>query len=153
MLTPTYRLEVTKSIFKKAFERNSIFAEQPEIIIKLIQGIFPSLQQPDDEIVTQGDVANSFYFIAEGKCSINYTNHKREDVYQGELGKSDYFGEVGLIHECLRSVTVKSINYCTFAKVSKNDFNSLCPCFRQTMRERTYEYDDEIKRVKLRLLK
>ena len=56
------------------------------------------------------------------------------------LNKGDYFGEVSLVHDCPTSASVKSLNYCTFAKLPKSIFNTLCKNFLLKVKNKTYVY-------------
>ena len=85
-----------------------------------MKNTIPFLEQPDNEIITQGNEASYFYFIAEGDCKVYILNQYDEEIETDEmLTKGNYFGEISLIHECPTSASVKTINYCTFAKIPK----------------------------------
>ena len=74
MLTPNYRQEVTTHIFRQAFELNKLLRNHPEIIKQIVIGTIPHLEQPDNEILNQGNEASCFYFIAEGDCKVSIVN-------------------------------------------------------------------------------
>ena len=52
LLTPNIREEVTTHIFKQAFDMNTLIKTYPAIIEKIINHTIPSLEQPDNEILT-----------------------------------------------------------------------------------------------------
>ena len=153
LLTPNFREEVTAHIFKSAFDMNTLITTYPEIIEKIIVHTIPSLEQPDNEILSQGNEASHFYFIADGKCKTFVTcqNHEEVEVFN-DLEKGNYFGEISILHDCLISATVKTINYCTFAKISKEFFLTLCKCFLGSMKNLTYKYDDPFIKFKMSML-
>ena len=72
---------------------------------------------PEGEIIFQGSVGNSLYFISRGDCDVWVTD--QNDVKQRVklLDQGHYFGEVALLNRCNRTATVRSTNYCTMAKV------------------------------------
>ena len=67
-----------------------------------------------------------FYFIAEGKCEVTVNDYfGNSESINKILEKGNYFGEVAILHNTLRTATVKSINYCTFGLLEKNIFDTI----------------------------
>jgi CRP-like cAMP-binding protein len=102
-----------------------------DIINAFIKDIIPFLRKPDDIIIEQGTEAYHFYFIAEGSCEvtmIDYKNNQAKSMCR-ELNQGNYFGEIGLIFNCKRTATVKSTNYCTFARIHKKVFLNTSKAF------------------------
>ena len=132
---------------------NTLIKTYPDIIEKIIGHTIPFLEQPDNEILTQGNEPSFFYFIADGNCKVfvKNQNHEQVEIFN-DLQKGDYFGEISILHDCLISATVKTINYCTFAKISKEFIQTLCKCFLASMKNRTYKYDDPFIKYKISLL-
>ena len=54
-------------------------------------------------IVRQGETAHSMYFIAEGEVEIALTD---QEIH---LGEGQFFGEMALLHNTLRSANVRAI--------------------------------------------
>lgn len=120
----------------------------------MIKDIIPYLKKPDDIIIEQDEEAFHFFFIAEGQCEVSLCDHKKSITHIPKLlNQGDYFGEVALIFDCKRTATVKSTNYCTFARIEKPVFLNTSNMFRQSLRQNTYNYTDGFKKFKIKLLK
>lgn len=88
---------------------------------------------------TEHDI--KMYIIARGVCevrqkgsdqiAVQYSDKKEEEenlelgVFVRNLIDSDHFGEISLIYDCKRSCTVRSMNYCTLATISRPDFQDV----------------------------
>ena len=91
--------------------------------INFIKEIIPFLKKPDDIIIEQGTASESFYFIAEGQCQVIVTDlWGKDQLNPKNLNPGDSFGELGIIFNCKRTATVKTTNYCTFARINKEMF-------------------------------
>ena len=96
----------------------------------MIKDIIPYLKKPDDIIIEQDEEAFHFFFIAEGQCEVSMCDHKKNvTIISKLLNQGDYFGEVALIFDCKRTATVKSTNYCTFARIEKEIFQNTTKSF------------------------
>lgn len=60
------------------------------------------------EIVRQGDPANSFYIIVQGRVEVANRRPGGQEIILGELGPGEWFGEIGLMLGRPRSATVRS---------------------------------------------
>lgn len=61
------------------------------------------------------------------------------------LQVSDYFGEISLVYDSVRSATVTTKNYCTLGKISLDTLHELTstyPFFKNQIIENVYRYDD-----------
>lgn len=117
------------NIFHKALNKNPIFNKNEEAITYLIQEIKVKLFLPEDNIIQQGDIASSFFFLSSGHVDIYVVDENQVERYTTTLSSSDYFGEVALIKNCLRTATVVSKNYTTCADISSEYFTRLSTRF------------------------
>ena len=65
-----------------------------------------------------------------------------------ELGVTDYFGEVSLIHDSVRTATVQTLNYCTLGQINIDTLYELAstyPFFKNTLMSNIKKYDDQVK--------
>ena len=80
----------------------------------------------------QGDHLDGYYVIVRGTVKIEQKATKymnRPDMppivirtcYDG-----DYFGEISVIYDSVRSATVKCTNYCTMGKIDLETLYNLC---------------------------
>ena len=108
-----------------------MFGGNIEIWDFLINDVQTLLYLPEDIIITQGQQGSNFMFIANGDCQVWVKDHLKTNVYISTLVQGDYFGEVSLLTNTLRSASVKSTNYCTLASLSKEVFIDLCNRFSE----------------------
>ena len=64
------------------------------------------------------------------------------------LKESDYFGEVSMAHDSVRSATVTTKNYCTIGKLQVDTIYEMCsnyPFFKESIMDNITRYDDQLK--------
>ena len=98
--------------------------------------------KPEEKIVVQGyRDTDGMYMISDGFCKVHIEDKspetkKLEDIEIKTLSKTDYFGEVSLIHDGYRTASVTAINYCTLGKLSLKTIYSIAanfPHFRRAL--------------------
>ena len=121
------------------------------IIRQLSRDTIMDFREPDTKIVQQGYRATDYmYVIAQGTCKVSvYDVSLRtgvmQDIQVSTLGQSDYFGEISLIFDSIRSATVSSVNYCTLGGVSLETLFEICEnqsFVRKALIKRTQIYND-----------
>ena len=70
-----------------------------------------------DRIVTQGEVGEAFYVIAEGTVAVTV-----DEVPRRELGAGDFFGEIALLHDVPRTATVTAVDAVDTLVVDREQF-------------------------------
>ena len=96
------------------------------------------------------------FLIAKGDCTVWVKNHVKDNVYVRQLCQGDYFGEISILTDSVRTATVKSSNYCTMACIKKRVFHDLCNSFPDIlikMKKKALEYNDPWKEFKRAVLK
>ena len=73
---------------------------------------------PGRSVVTQGDVGDRFYVIAEGQFGVSIDGVRRP----GELGPGTGFGEIALLHAVPRTATVTADTEGRLLTVLAEDF-------------------------------
>ena len=71
----------------------------------------------DDGIVTQGEVGEAFFVIAEGTVAVTV-----DDVPRRELAAGDSFGEIALLHDVPRTATVTAVDAVDTFVVDREQF-------------------------------
>ena len=82
-------------------------------------------------------------------------DHLKKNRYVKQICRGEYFGEISILTESLRTATVKSSNYCTLACLKQRIFFELCNNFPEIimkMKLRSMEYKDPWKKFKLMVL-
>ena len=70
-----------------------------------------------DRIVTQGEVGEAFFVIAEGTVAVTV-----DDVPRRELAAGDSFGEIALLHDVPRTATVTAVDAVDTFVVDREQF-------------------------------
>ena len=83
-------------------------------------------QIPKDSIVlNEGEESNSLYVILTGKVKVFLVDESGEEVTLNFLGEDDYFGEVSLFDNGVRSASVVTLKDSYFGVLEKEDFLEL----------------------------
>ena len=72
-------------------------------------------------IIKQGESGNSLYVIQEGRVDVIHETPEG-DIKLAELRESDFFGEMGLFEEDVRSCTVRAAGQATVLTIDKRNF-------------------------------
>lgn len=72
-------------------------------------------------IIKQGEPGNSLYVVQEGRVEVIHESAEG-DMKVAELGVSDFFGEMGLFEEDVRSCTVRASGEATILTIDKRNF-------------------------------
>lgn len=98
-----------------------LFSDIDEGFLELLSGHLVSECYEANQIVfTEGDRADRFYFIVYGKVKVFVEDKERRVLCQG-----DYFGEIALLYETLRTATVRTQTPALFLTLSRNLFQKL----------------------------
>ena len=87
---------------------------------------------PDTKVVQQGFRDPKYmYIISQGNCNVSIydieeTTGKMQDMKVRSLRHGDYFGEISVIYDSVRSATVRCSNYCTMGKIDLATLYQLC---------------------------
>eukprot|EP00163_Fabomonas_tropica_P011626 TRINITY_DN223_c0_g1_i2.p1 TRINITY_DN223_c0_g1~~TRINITY_DN223_c0_g1_i2.p1 ORF type:complete len:752 (+),score=231.92 TRINITY_DN223_c0_g1_i2:422-2677(+) len=88
---------------------------------------FQTTEFKDGEaIVTQGDSGDTFYVLVDGECKIEHSpSYEAEPVDVGRIHKGRYFGELALITNKPRAVTIRALGPCKLVALQREAFDSL----------------------------
>lgn len=89
-------------------------------------------------IVSQGSLRVSVY-------DKSTTTGKMQEIKVRELAKCDYFGEISLIYDSVRSATIICNNYCTLGKIAIETLHKICSnhyFVKQALMNSIYIYND-----------
>lgn len=62
--------------------------------------------QPGDVIIREGDTGMALYVILTGAARVTRRSHEGHTVSLKEMGPADFFGEMGLLDDVVRSATI-----------------------------------------------
>jgi len=81
-----------------------------------------------DTVFTEGDLAETFYFIRSGELTVSRLSGDRQEKVLKVLGPGELFGEVGLLQDTPRIATIKAITDARLYELHKADFLELLEC-------------------------
>jgi CRP-like cAMP-binding protein len=97
-----------------------------ETLVKLSKRMEREEIAPGTTVVREGDTGDRFYVLFAGMLSVSNTAMGRRDV----LRPGDYFGEVSLAMDVLRTATVTAITPAVVASCDRETFDEfLRPLF------------------------
>ena len=108
-------LEAEKLVSKVPFFAN-LAEEQKREIARMLK---PQLTLPGEAVVTQGEKGDAMYFISSGAARVEI---EPEPVI---LGSGDFFGELALLSDTPRNVTVVAEGFCDLLTLYTRDFRAL----------------------------
>ncbi len=86
--------------------RTSIFAALPPAVLeRLARNLVPQRVRPGDTVIREGDVGDRFYVIRAGDAAVSVAGQTI-----ASLGPGDYFGEIALLRDVLRTATVVAVS-------------------------------------------
>ena len=75
--------------------------------------------QPGERVVHSGAAADAVYFISLGQVEVAVSGKRLT------LGAGDFFGEMALLGDQVRSADVTAIDYCRFLTLDRRDFHEI----------------------------
>lgn len=79
---------------------------------------------PDGElIVRQGEVGDCMYVIQDGTVEV-IAEHDGEEIRLRELGRNDFFGEMAIFENEIRTATVRAVGDARVLTIDKKNFLS-----------------------------
>ena len=75
-----------------------------------------------ERIITQGDAADAFYVVTDGTVRVSAVREAGTEEVLGELGASDYFGEIGLLEQSPRTATIDAVTDVELLRVPGDEF-------------------------------
>lgn len=92
---------------------------------------FQVLEYPRDTLIfSQGDIADRFYVIREGRVRVLYAKHGEERLLN-ILKPGDYFGEEALLLNRTRSASIRTIGHVSLLVLEREHFLELMSEFPQ----------------------
>lgn len=79
-----------------------------------------STYRPQDSIFSQGDRADSVFYVQSGKVKLSVTSASGKEAVIGVLGDGDFFGEGSLISQPVRLATATALEECTLDRIDKS---------------------------------
>ncbi|MEW6278879.1 MAG: HD domain-containing phosphohydrolase [Candidatus Eremiobacterota bacterium] len=100
------------------------YSLHPDVIASIADRCQVRRFHPNDVIVREGDIGDSFYLIRSGHVRV-VKNINDEELVLSELGLGEGFGEMALLFDQPRSATVKAIDDVEALVLIHEDFTAL----------------------------
>ena len=72
-------------------------------------------------LIYAGDKSDSLYFIIKGSVTVIIEDDEGREMIVAYLNDGDFFGEMALLHDDVRTATVTSVSPCTFYVLDNKD--------------------------------
>src|ERR1700683_2433673 len=103
-------------------ERKGKLPFDPKVFLSKVNGGRVISDYRKGQIVyTQGQLADSVFYIQSGKVRKTVVSEQGKEAVVGLLGTSDFFGEGCLTGERLRLATVSAMTECVIVRIAKAD--------------------------------
>lgn len=84
--------------------------------------LYPKVSLAGDYVVRVGEYANEMFFIKKGEVEILSSDTETQLAI---LREGAYFGEIGVLLNDKRSVSVRALTLCTFEVIKRDDFKAV----------------------------
>jgi CRP/FNR family cyclic AMP-dependent transcriptional regulator len=76
-------------------------------------------------VIHENDSADSLYVIESGRVKVYCSEKNGKEFIMNTQGPGDYFGELALLDDSVRSASVRTVEKCSFCVIYKDDFNKV----------------------------
>ena len=80
-------------------------AQQKDKIVKAFSG--PLMKQPDEDVITQGDIGETFYLLESGEVDVYKKKADADEIKVHTYKSGDAFGELALMYNAPRAATCR----------------------------------------------
>ncbi len=102
----------------RLLRENSIFAPLPVATLERISlDLSPVEVEPGKEVITQGELGDSFYVIEEGEVEVF-----EDGVFRRNEGPGESFGEIALLRDVPRTATVRTTADTRLLRLERDQF-------------------------------
>ncbi len=76
-------------------------------------------------VIHENEPADSLFVIVSGKVKVYCSDKNGKEFIMNTQGPGDYFGELALVDDSLRSASVRTVEKSDFVVIYKDDFNAV----------------------------
>lgn len=114
------KTDLERQMLRKALLSQFIFSNlSNECLNSIINKMRLYTLEPKSDIIIQGKAGDTFFVVASGRLEV-----KKDGLQTGTLMKGQSFGEMGLVHDTPRTVTVTSTTFCNLWGLTREDFRN-----------------------------
>lgn len=139
-MTKSLHQELKVHLFEQLVLTAPFFQEMPsQVVVQMVTAFSEAVYGPGDMIIVQGESGTELFFIVKGWCEVLIQNENSEWRGQTVVATKqagDYFGEVALVLDQLRTASIRAKSFCILAKLTRTAFEAVldnCPLVKETM--------------------
>lgn len=78
---------------------------------------------PEEKIITQGEVSTCFYAILSGTVNVTVKDSSGgAEVFLSCIGEGEFFGETGVFNNAKRTANVNAASFCEIIRINRDQF-------------------------------
>ncbi|KAK5130554.1 hypothetical protein LTR08_001934 [Meristemomyces frigidus] len=109
-----------------------LFQSAPEsFLLSIGKSLRPSIYQPSQEIIREGDDAKAMYWLVRG--SVRVTSRDGESIH-AELKPGAFFGEIGILMDMPRTASIVASTRSLVVRLNKEDLQKELPDYPEVER-------------------
>lgn len=121
------RTEISIFMYQDLIHKVKIFdLGDPSFMMAMIRHLKPRLYMQGDYIIRQGDYASEFYIVRVGVVEVLASDNVTQISL---LDEGSYFGEIGLLFNVYRTVSVRALKACIICYIAKENFLQIVKSF------------------------
>ena len=90
-------------------------------LTRLERGQRPSKYRAGEVVFSQGDAADSVFYIQHGKVKLTVSTESGREAVVAILGENSFFGEGSLLEQPVRLATATAITNCTLDRIGRSE--------------------------------
>ena len=111
------RTEISMFLQEDLIQKVKIFElGDPSFILAIVRHLNPKIYMSEDYIIRRGDIADDFFLIQQGSVQVLATDESTVIALMSEGG---FFGEIGVLLQTKRSVSVRTATSVLASAISK----------------------------------
>jgi signal transduction histidine kinase len=128
-------------ILVEELKKFSIFNKmEEEKLLELSNKIKKAELSPGEVVCSEDSIANSMFFIHSGKLEVS-----KKGVPLAVLNEMEYFGEMSLLEDALRSATITTLEKTVVFEITKKVFDDFLRCSPSVMYNIVMTYDKRLR--------
>eukprot|EP00931_Biecheleriopsis_adriatica_P033957 TRINITY_DN19670_c0_g1_i2.p1 TRINITY_DN19670_c0_g1~~TRINITY_DN19670_c0_g1_i2.p1 ORF type:complete len:823 (+),score=153.56 TRINITY_DN19670_c0_g1_i2:75-2543(+) len=109
-------------------------------IVEVVKVLQDEVCLPGEYVARRGEIAHQMFFIARGKLAVLIPDlHTPHEVSKARhvntMGRSQFFGEVALIKDCVRTAWIRADTYALLSSLSRHDIEPIWKYFPEEREE------------------
>jgi CRP-like cAMP-binding protein len=155
IISPSLQQQVNEHIYKLLVPLSPLLQSHTKAVQPLIHLLKPRFLRPEAALTLQGEEGTEFFYLVRGSCQVSAWDELKVEHLIKTLQVGQYFGELALIYNCMRTATVRTVTYTSVAYLSSEDFNQLTSSYPEliwTLKKAATNYNDHWRLFILRAL-